>query len=166
MICQRSSLLTSFTCPKSSRRPTVLRSIIISYQNGSQGQNNIYGSPIWLWTRLVLLLVWEMQTTLAGCSEKWKVAVQANFGGSGDTGENLCFPKKHIVWNENKEWSTTMDTRQTKPILLDIPIFEDFRGYLAVPYDQSINFTVRQINHIVAQLSRHKFNLFIMNWYM
>ena len=39
-----------------------------------------------------------------------------------------------------------MDTRQTKPILLDIPIFEDFRGYLSVLYDQSINFTVRQIN--------------------
>lgn len=26
------------------------------------------------------------------------------------------------------------------------PAFEDFRGYLAVPYDQSINFSVRQIN--------------------
>ena len=39
-----------------------------------------------------------------------------------------------------------MDTRQTKPIILTAPAFEDFRGYLAVPYDQSINFTVRQIN--------------------
>ena len=34
----------------------------------------------------------------------------------------------------------------TKPIILTVPSFEDFRGYLAVPYDQSINFTVRQIN--------------------
>ena len=34
----------------------------------------------------------------------------------------------------------------TKPIILTVPAFEDFRGYLAVPYDQSINFTVRQIN--------------------
>ena len=34
----------------------------------------------------------------------------------------------------------------TKPIILKVPAFEDFRGYLAVPYDQSINFTVRQIN--------------------
>ena len=34
----------------------------------------------------------------------------------------------------------------TKPILLTVPAFEDFRGYLAVPYDQSINFPVRQIN--------------------
>ena len=39
-----------------------------------------------------------------------------------------------------------MDTRQAKPIILTIPAFEDFRGYLAVPYDQSINFSVRQIN--------------------
>ncbi len=39
-----------------------------------------------------------------------------------------------------------MDTRQTKPVILTVPAFEDFRGYLAVPYDQSINFTVRQIN--------------------
>lgn len=39
-----------------------------------------------------------------------------------------------------------MDTKQTKPIILKVPAFEDFRGYLAVPYDQSINFTVRQIN--------------------
>lgn len=39
-----------------------------------------------------------------------------------------------------------MDTRRTKPIILTVPVFEDFRGYLAVPYDQSINFTVRQIN--------------------
>lgn len=39
-----------------------------------------------------------------------------------------------------------MDTRQTRPIILTVPAFEDFRGYLAVPYDQSINFTVRQIN--------------------
>jgi len=33
-----------------------------------------------------------------------------------------------------------------KPMVLNVPIYEDFRGYLAVPYDQSINFTVRQIN--------------------
>lgn len=39
-----------------------------------------------------------------------------------------------------------MDTKQTKPIILTAPVFEDFRGYLAVPFDQSINFTVRQIN--------------------
>jgi dTDP-4-dehydrorhamnose 3,5-epimerase len=39
-----------------------------------------------------------------------------------------------------------MDTRWTKPIILTVPAFEDFRGYLAVPYDQSINFNVRQIN--------------------
>ena len=39
-----------------------------------------------------------------------------------------------------------MDTRQAKPILLTSPAFEDFRGYLAVPYDQYINFSVRQIN--------------------
>lgn len=34
----------------------------------------------------------------------------------------------------------------TKSIILTVQAFEDFRGYLAVPYDQSINFTVRQIN--------------------
>ena len=39
-----------------------------------------------------------------------------------------------------------MDTRQTMPIILTVPTFEDFRGYLAVPYDKSINFNVRQIN--------------------
>ena len=39
-----------------------------------------------------------------------------------------------------------MDTRQAKPIILTIPAFEDFRGYLAVPYGQSINFNVRQMN--------------------
>ena len=39
-----------------------------------------------------------------------------------------------------------MDTRQTRPIILTVRAFEDFRGYLAVPYDQSINFNVRQIN--------------------
>ena len=39
-----------------------------------------------------------------------------------------------------------MNTRQAKPIILTAPAFEDFRGYLAVPYDQSINFNVRQIN--------------------
>ena len=39
-----------------------------------------------------------------------------------------------------------MNTRQAKPIILTAPAFEDFRGYLAVPYDQSINFTVRQIS--------------------
>ena len=39
-----------------------------------------------------------------------------------------------------------MDTRRTKPRILTVPVFEDFRGYLAVPYDQYINFTVRQIN--------------------
>ena len=39
-----------------------------------------------------------------------------------------------------------MNIRQAKPIILTAPAFEDFRGYLAVPYDQSINFTVRQIN--------------------
>ena len=36
-----------------------------------------------------------------------------------------------------------MDTR---PIILTVQAFEDFRGYMAVPYDQSINFSVRQIN--------------------
>lgn len=39
-----------------------------------------------------------------------------------------------------------MDTKLTKPEILTITAFEDFRGYLAVPYNQSINFTVRQIN--------------------
>ena len=39
-----------------------------------------------------------------------------------------------------------MDTRWTKPIILTVPVFEDFRGYLAVPYDKSINFTIRQVN--------------------
>lgn len=39
-----------------------------------------------------------------------------------------------------------MDTRQTRPIILTVPAFEDFRGYLAVPYDQSISFNVQQIN--------------------
>ena len=34
----------------------------------------------------------------------------------------------------------------TKPIILKAPVFEDFRGYLAVPYDKSINFNIRQIN--------------------
>ena len=34
-----------------------------------------------------------------------------------------------------------MDTKRTKPEILKIPAFEDFRGYLAVPYDQAINFT-------------------------
>ena len=34
----------------------------------------------------------------------------------------------------------------TKPVILTVSAFEDFRGYLAVPYDQSINFIVRQIN--------------------
>ena len=34
----------------------------------------------------------------------------------------------------------------TKPIILTVQAFEDFRGYLAVPYDKSINFNVRQIN--------------------
>lgn len=34
----------------------------------------------------------------------------------------------------------------TKPIILTVPAFEDSRGCLAVSYDQSINFTVRQIN--------------------
>lgn len=28
----------------------------------------------------------------------------------------------------------------TKPIILTVPAFEDFRGYLVVPYDQSINY--------------------------
>ena len=39
-----------------------------------------------------------------------------------------------------------MDTRWTKPIILTVPVFEDFRGYLAVPYDKSINFIIRQVN--------------------
>lgn len=34
----------------------------------------------------------------------------------------------------------------TKPIILTATVFEDFRGYLAVPYDKSINFNIRQIN--------------------
>lgn len=49
-----------------------------------------------------------------------------------------------------------MDTRQTRPIILTVPAFEDFRGYLAVPYDQSINFAVRQINQ---GYSKKKFTL-------
>ena len=42
-----------------------------------------------------------------------------------------------------------MDTKPIiliKPEILTVSAFEDFRGYLAVSYDQSINFTVRQIN--------------------
>ena len=37
-------------------------------------------------------------------------------------------------------------TNSNKPEILTVPAFEDFRGYLSVPYDQSIDFTVRQIN--------------------
>lgn len=43
----------------------------------------------------------------------------------------------------------------TKPIILKVPAFEDFRGYLAVPYDQSINFNVRQINQGYSKKSVH-----------
>ena len=32
------------------------------------------------------------------------------------------------------------------PKILTVPAYEDFRGYLAVPYDQSVDFTIRQIN--------------------
>lgn len=32
------------------------------------------------------------------------------------------------------------------PKIFTIPAFEDFRGYLSVPYDQSVDFTIRQIN--------------------
>ena len=39
-----------------------------------------------------------------------------------------------------------MDTKQTKPIILKVPAFEDFRGYLAVPYDKSVDFKICQIN--------------------
>lgn len=34
----------------------------------------------------------------------------------------------------------------TKPIILKVQAFEDFRGYLAVPYDKSVDFTICQIN--------------------
>ena len=34
----------------------------------------------------------------------------------------------------------------TKPIILKVPAFEDFRGYLAVPYDKSVDFKICQIN--------------------
>lgn len=34
----------------------------------------------------------------------------------------------------------------TKPIILEVPAFEDFRGYLAVPYDKSVDFKICQIN--------------------
>lgn len=37
-----------------------------------------------------------------------------------------------------------MDNR--KPILFTVPVFEDFRGYLTVPYDQTVDFGVCQIN--------------------
>lgn len=49
-----------------------------------------------------------------------------------------------------------MNTRQTRPIILTVPAFEDFRGYLAVPYDHFINFAVRQINQ---GYSKKKFTL-------
>lgn len=39
-----------------------------------------------------------------------------------------------------------MNTRQAKPIILEVPAFEDFRGYLAVPYDKSVDFKICQIN--------------------
>ena len=45
-----------------------------------------------------------------------------------------------------------MNTRRTKPIILTkpeiltVPAFEDFRGYLSVPYDKSVDFTICQIN--------------------
>ena len=34
----------------------------------------------------------------------------------------------------------------TKPIILKVPAFEDFRGYLAVPYDKALDFKICQIN--------------------
>ena len=34
----------------------------------------------------------------------------------------------------------------TKPIILTVQAFEDFRGYLAVLYDKSVDFTICQIN--------------------
>ena len=34
----------------------------------------------------------------------------------------------------------------TKPIILKVPAFEDFRGYLVVPYDKSVDFRICQIN--------------------
>mgnify|MGYP000755444721 FL=1 len=34
----------------------------------------------------------------------------------------------------------------TKPIILKVPAFEDFRGYLAVPHDKSVDFKICQIN--------------------
>lgn len=34
----------------------------------------------------------------------------------------------------------------TKPIILEVPAFEDFRGYLAVLYDKSVDFKICQIN--------------------
>lgn len=35
----------------------------------------------------------------------------------------------------------------TKPMVYTVPAYEDFRGYLAVLYDQSVDFMIRQINH-------------------
>lgn len=34
----------------------------------------------------------------------------------------------------------------TKPIIIETQAFEDFRGYLSIPYDSTIPFTIRQIN--------------------
>ena len=34
----------------------------------------------------------------------------------------------------------------TKPIILKVPAFEDFRGYLAVPHDKSVDFKICQFS--------------------
>lgn len=36
----------------------------------------------------------------------------------------------------------------TKPMIIETQMFEDFRGYLSVPYDSTLpfDFTIRQIN--------------------
>lgn len=45
------------------------------------------------------------------------------------------------------------DTNPNKPMMLVISTFEDFRGSLAIPYDQSINFNVRQINQGYSKIA-------------
>ena len=60
-------------------------------QNGLPEPSSCFASQIWLWMKLVLRSVWEMQTILVGCSARWKAVVQENIGSSGDTGgEHPC----------------------------------------------------------------------------
>ena len=42
-----------------------------------------------------------------------------------------------------------MDTRRT--VILAVPTFEDFRGYLAVPYDKAVDFKICQINQAYSK---------------